>query len=218
MRCGWSLLRALILLISCLLLCCGLPGSRAALVPPNVLEQILPGTLRFGNPLPDDPDQFAQVFLGYEIYYKFLSIGDTAATNISSRAALVQAGFVRLTHEDDRDIEINKPIIELDSSDEDVVLRFDLIPSSGPIAQYNGQTTLLRRGILKSNNNGEFEDFNCEHFLPDHVDVESIFTENEDPCTATVQLLAYAISFGRKAGHDILSKSRFLGSLIISFP
>ena len=164
----------------------------------------------------DEPE-----FRGLEFYYKFYypvseAIPDSAI-NIRSFDDLLANGFKRLSSADDREGSVSRPLLKVPQGDRGlqslITLDFDYMDDveASATPEESGAFTLtdfeLRRGVLDSLK--EYKAF--DDFALSDSDVSSLGLSGTPPFSAEVNLLIYALSFGKEdLSTNVYSRSIYL--------
>jgi len=203
---------------------CGLPDPRPLLPPPTApSDSDTDDTFEFSHPTGAGSDRVRTVqTFGYEVYYRFSSIGAATDRHLQDTAGLTASGFLSLRKAGDRQGVNAQPLIEVSSSaraDHRVTVSFAALESGADpqVTLSPGGSISLRRGVADIT--GAYERFECEGFVAGQADV-SAYPELPQDCGAglEVQLEAYAVAYGRDAdGRTQFSDALYLGAINVRF-
>ena len=208
---------------------CGLPDPRPLLPPPSApVVSDTADTFSFSQPTGAGSDRVPGLeIFGYEVYYRFSTIGAATDRNLPDLTQLGANGFVTLRKADDRHplAATGRPVIEVPSAARAahrVTLSFAALEADAdPYATLDsaaGSRISLRRGV-EDTFTGRYERFACEEFDSGHPDVEA-YPELPQDCAAgdPVQLQLYAVAYGRDAErNEQFSEPLYLGSIDVTF-
>ena len=206
---------------------CGLPDPRPLLPPPSApVFSDTADTFGFSQPTGAGSDRVPGLeTFGYEVYYRFSTIGAATDRNLPDLTQLGANGFVTLRKADDRHplAATGRPVIEVPSAARAahrVTLSFVALEAGADphVTVDSGSRISLRRGV-EDTFTGRYERFACEEFDSDHPDVEA-YPELPQDCAAglAVQLQLYAVAYGRDAErNEQFSEPLYLGSINVIF-
>lgn len=208
---GWAIRPVSLLALLLLVGGCGLPTLSTIPAPFGPESGVTPGVVSFRGLANNHPHM-----LGYEIYYKLIDFGD-AGPEITHHEEL-RAGFGRLSRVGLCDDEnMWNPLIDVTDVESEHTISLDMTFASETDAEphltlsWSSEVVVVRRGI--SGDLGNCRRFSAiDGYDKDHRDISDAAVDAISD-GSLIDLIVYAVSYGRDRARDLYSVPLLVGRL-----